>query len=468
MKLITRVAPQDAVSARPGKDRAFARAIVPVARIGHIGLAAHIGLVVCATAIGYVVARLTGLNDLSHSSTYLYAATSMLAIGLYGSTYAISLPDARRNVNTVVAAVTVGVLAKSLVISGLTYLLFRQPIFLVLGVAVAQIDPLSAAALTSRSSMSSRAKVILAAWASFDDPMTVLITIYAAMFSLKALRSHSGASFGLSASDSVLGYLANLGANLAFAGIVGTIWLLARSVGRRGWLAYHRPARTSSVAGTGQSPTSGRRQSHVAWQGAAAGILTVLAAIAVWRFWMLGLAMLGLIFRPRVLADWLERTVRIAFVLASVVLGMFLAHGIDVVYGIVLGAVAFGAQALVSVPLTGKLARNDRVKLALVQQNGVTAILLALLLQPNFPQATAIVGPAILTINVVHLVANSLWDSQPAIIARRLNGLRRAHDDDLEPARVASASSRDRSAVASGTVYAAGEAVEGVPHVRPT
>jgi len=429
-----------------------------MAGVGQVRLA----VTIIATAGGYVVARLTGVGDLSHSSIYLYAATSMLAIGLYGSTYAISLPEARRSVHTVVAAVTVGVFAKSLVISGLMFVLFRQPIVLVLGVAVAQIDPLSVAALNSGSSMSARAKSILAAWASFDDPVTVLVTIYAAMFALRALGGRATAAFGVSTHDGVLGYLSNLGANLAFAGVVGTIWLLARSAGRRRWLASPQSASLPPAAATTRWSEHDWRYRLAAWQGAAIGILAVLAAIAVWRFWLLGLALVGRIFRPRVLAAWLERAVRAAFVLVAVVLGMFLAHGIDVVPGVVLGVAAFGAQALVSVPLTRKLARNDRVKLALAQQNGVTAILLALLLQPMFPQSTAIVGPAILTVNVLHLAANSLWGRRPVGVTNRQDRRRSASECGR------SARNRDRGAIAGGPVYTAGEAVECVPHVGPT
>ncbi len=364
-------------------------------------------IILLIVAGGYLVARIAGVDDLSHSPVYLYTATSLLAVGLYGSTYTISLTEARRSASTVVAAVTLGVLGKSLLIGAITFVLFRRPVFFVLGVAVAQIDPLSVAVMNRSSSMSTRAKSILAAWASFDDPVTVLITIYAAAFARRILDGRVNAVSVVPGHGGALGYLAGLGANLAFAAVVGAAVVLVRVAARRGLLS---PRRGTPVAGREDRPrpvmtrTSGVRYAVVI------GVLIGLFAISVWQFWMLGLALIGLCFRPQVIAAWLERAVAIAFVLVAIVLGMLLARGIDLVDGVALGAVAFAAQACVSLPLTRTLQRSDRVQLALAQQNGVTAILLALLLQPMFPQATAIVGPAILTINALHQCSRAFCD----------------------------------------------------------
>ncbi|NLT54698.1 MAG: hypothetical protein GXX79_09045 [Actinomycetales bacterium] len=46
--------------------------------------------------------------------------------------------------------------------------------------------------------------------------------------------------------------------------------------------------------------------------------------------------------------------------------------------------------------------------LALAQQNGITAIILALRLEAEFVGVVMVVGPAILVINMLHLVANAL------------------------------------------------------------
>ena len=44
------------------------------------------------------------------------------------------------------------------------------------------------------------------------------------------------------------------------------------------------------------------------------------------------------------------------------------------------------------------------------QQNGITAIILALLLETVFPGTVAIVAPAILVISVLHLTSNTVLD----------------------------------------------------------
>ena len=54
--------------------------------------------------------------------------------------------------------------------------------------------------------------------------------------------------------------------------------------------------------------------------------------------------------------------------------------------------------------------RDDRVHLALGQQNGLTAIVLALALQPYLPSAVGIIAMAVLTVNALHLVTNGAWD----------------------------------------------------------
>lgn len=402
--MITESAPRMAATAQPDERP------LPCLTAGKSGVAgSRLALTIVAGVAGYLVARLAGMTDLRHSSFYLYSATSLLAIGLYGSTYSISVTDVRRGFRTVIAAVTVGVLAKSVLISGVMFLLFRQPVFLVLGVAVAQIDPLSVAVMNRRSSMSAQAKSILAAWASFDDPVTVLITTYMMIFAFQALGGRASVAYRLPVHEGVLGSLAGLGVNLGFAMLVCGTWMLVHAALRR--RLSTDPVRAAlRAADSSQGPLTREQWRRVV----AVGIFAGLVMLAVWQFWMLGLALIGLVVRPRVLGAWLERAVRVAFVLAAIVLGMSLAHGIDVIGGVLLGAAAFAAQALVSLPLTRRLPHRDRIQLALAQQNGVTAIILALLLQPLFPQATAIVGPAVLTINALYLITNALWDRQSA------------------------------------------------------
>jgi NhaP-type Na+/H+ or K+/H+ antiporter len=317
--------------------------------------------------LGYLIARLGGLTDLDESTGYLYGTALLLGIGLYASTYGIDLGSLRRDRRLVLSAITVGVLAKAVLIGVVLALAFRDPIFLVLGVAVAQIDPLSVAALLGDKRMSSRAKSILAAWASFDDPMTVILTVYTV-------------SLVTSGSAGPHSYPVDLALNLAFAAVAYLIW---RLVGR--------------------------------FQVVALVGLAVLFAVAVSQFLMLGLAIAGLFYRPR-----LDRIVAPvtngALAVAVVLLGMLLLGGIDLGRGAALGAAAFGSQIVVGWLLTRHLPRIDRLHLAFAQQNGITAIILALRLEADYSGAVAVIAPAILVANMLFIVVNAVVDRR---VARR-------------------------------------------------
>ena len=52
--------------------------------------------------------------------------------------------------------------------------------------------------------------------------------------------------------------------------------------------------------------------------------------------------------------------------------------------------------------------------IAFAQQNGITAIILALLFETYYSGTVAIVAPAIITINLLYLVANQLLDAHLA------------------------------------------------------
>lgn len=71
---------------------------------------------------------------------------------------------------------------------------------------------------------------------------------------------------------------------------------------------------------------------------------------------------------------------------------------------------ASASQIAVGYLLTGGLPAGDRIHLALAQQNGITAIVLALRLEAQFPGVAAMVAPAVLTTNLTHAVANRVLD----------------------------------------------------------
>jgi hypothetical protein len=366
---------------------------------GFLGATRHLWTLVGIIGVGWAVGAGAGTGDLSGSSLYLFLTTLLLAVGLYGSTSEISLREARQDLRLLLLAVTVGVVAKAALIALVLWLVLDEPAYLVLAVAVAQIDPLSVAALRDSSRLSPRGRTVLSVWASFDDPVTVLLTAYTAPFALRALNDSAGTSgtSGTSATssadgiagavgDDLLDYAAQLGWNAVLVAVAGALWLLLRR-------------------------TRGKDPAHwsPATQAVAVLLLLALVVTAGGYTLMLGVAVVGLFFRPPALTRHLGRISRGAYVTAAFTLGLLLVAGVDLVYGLALGAAAYGAQIVVGSVLARKLDRVDRVSLALGQQNGVTAVILALSLQPVFPQAVAIVAPAIVTVNCLHFAANSLW-----------------------------------------------------------
>jgi NhaP-type Na+/H+ or K+/H+ antiporter len=326
-------------------------------RLAQLGFFLVVGL-----ALAYLFK--VDVDAVAHSPAYEYLAFTLLAIGLYSGTYGIEPADTLRDGRLILTAVTVGVVVKALLIGGLLVLAFQNPIFWVLAIAVAQVDPLAVAALMSDSRMSPRVKTILAAWSSFDDPITVLLAIY-----LAALLSINH--------PSAMGWFADLAANLVLAAVtIGLCRLVPR-----------------------------------AWVVA----LPVALGVAIAGQWMLAVALIGFFCAPRRLAGWIPRLTAAALAGATILLGMVLKGGVDPLPGIALGLATYAAHFVVAWVLTRRLPRRDRIHLSLAQQNGITAIILALALQIDIDFAVAVIAPAILVVNLTHLVANHLYDRRAAV-----------------------------------------------------
>ena len=345
--------------------------------------------VVGAGLAGLLLAWAGDLHGLENSPAYLLLASTLLAVGLVGSTRDISLADVRAHLSTVLLAVTVGVIAKAALIAGVMFLIFRDPAMLVLGVAVAQIDPLAVAAMSRPDRTSPRARAILSIWASFDDPVTVLLTVYFSAIALDLRGGASGSAPGM-LGNRPLDLLLGLGANVAFAAVAWLLWRLLLAAGLRD--------------GAAVGP---RIRSTLGWTAVA--LLIVLVLFAAWQFLMLGLAIAGLFFRPR-LGPVVGRSTQAAYLVATLLLGLLLVQGVDVVEGVVLGLAAVAAQLLVSVPISRGLPTADRRYLAWGQQNGLTAVILALVLERNFPGTVGVVATAIVVINSIHALATVLLD----------------------------------------------------------
>lgn len=340
-------------------------------------------------AFGWAVARITGIDNLEHAGWYLSAVAVLLAAGLYAATYGIDLKEARQHFKLIISAVTIGVVLKAVIIGSSLAFLFRDPFFFILGVTVAQIDPLSVAKLMKGNRMSAKAKAILASWASFDDPITVILSLYAPLLVMQFTSLELGSVTGSrSDSSSLMPYMTALGLNIALAAVAFCLYQgIRRSAARiTAWAAWGVPA-------------------------ALYALLAAAFSVSVVYFMMLGIALTGLFLRPAKLQGLLDHAITWALGAAAVLLGLLLVSGISLRSGIALGIAAYAAQIIVGFLLTRHLPRADRWHIAFAQQNGITAIILALLFEPLHPGTVAVVAPAIITVNVLHWAANKIVDT---------------------------------------------------------
>ncbi|MEV5716851.1 hypothetical protein AB0L41_23395 [Amycolatopsis mediterranei] len=367
-------------------------------------------LLLAVLGASWLAGSLLGTGRVFLTSGYHLLVISLLAVGLYGSTRDIDIPELRQNRRTVVLALSVGVTAKVALISTVMVLFFPEPSSVVLGVAVAQIDPLAVAAAQHRSRMSASARAVLNAWAAFDDPVTVLLTVYLSMFALNA-----GGASAVTLASPVATFGLNILLNLGFAAVAFAAWLAARRLSAHGWL------------------TSGRSRARLAQAGIAALVL-LYAAFGVAGSLLLGIALIGLFFRPY--PGWRRTSAGIVFgalLAATASLGVVLAGTSEIltwltlVKGVVLGITAYAAQMLTGWFLSRGRDRFDRLYLTFSQQNGLTAIVLALVLEPDFPGAVAVIAPAI-------VVTNGLYYLGGALVRRAELRDEKEQEDALRPA----------------------------------
>lgn len=335
------------------------------------------GVAGAGLAVSEIIQAAWGVHARSVSGSFLYGKgiSFLLAAGLFASVYGISRRELQRNARVVLLAITLGVALKAGLVGAIMALAYGSAGFLLLGVAVAQIDPLSVAATLGRSGMSQRAKSILAAWASFDDPVTVLL-VYAGSFALPAASHGSGGGLGAGAGS----YLSQIIGNAVLIGVAAIAWYI---------LAVTLHGRVSD-------------RFRFALQGL---VLAGLLAAATEYGLLVGITVCGLFYRPPIAAV-MERVVNVAFYAAAFLLGLLLVAGVDLAAGLLLGVSVFAVQMLTAFVISPGLPRADRVHLALGQQNGLTAIVLGLALQPYLPQAVGIIAVAILTVNVINIYSN--------------------------------------------------------------
>lgn len=286
---------------------------------------------------------------------------TLLAIGLYGSVVGIDLKEFASHKSIIFRAVTFGVIIKSVLTGTILWILFQTPYAFLFGIIVAQIDPLSVAhLLENKSSMfSSSGRTILRAWSSFDDPMTVLLALYVFL----PLVVMTGNNFTFE------NYLFQLGSNLLFAIFLSVV------------------------------------SKQMKTNAAKLILLMVAMIVAIPLKLMLGIALAGLFLRPVI--SKLESIVHIAFILAAVLLGMlFIFDSFGIYMGIVLGISAYTAQYFVTYLVAPKLHKTDKQFLALAQFNGITSIILALIIAQYIPQTISVITAAVITINLLYYTGN--------------------------------------------------------------
>jgi len=337
-------------------------------------------------AAGLAVAAIFNFQGVQNSQWYLLTVATLLAAGLYSSTFGISIKEARTHVKLILKAITVGVLLKALIIGAVMTLVLHSAYGFILGIIVAQIDPLSTSALMKGRRMTKRAKTILAAWSSFDDPMTVIMSLYAPILVAAITGVHWEPIRGSMQAVGLSGYFIETGINILFAAGIFVLWRLMKR---------HSKATNYVVVAL----------LAVGMYGLLIGSLS----IAVYYFWMLGIAILGLFMRPPI-EKALTYAVQWALYIAAILLGILLINGANLLPGVALGLAAYGSQVIVGLLLTRKLPYKDRLHISFAQQNGITAIILALLFETYYPGTIAIVAPAIVVVKLTHAVANVVLD----------------------------------------------------------
>jgi NhaP-type Na+/H+ or K+/H+ antiporter len=335
---------------------------------------------------GLAIAAIFNFQGFQNQQWYLLTVAALLAIGLYSSTFGISIREARTHIKLILKAITIGVLLKAFIIGSVMSLILKSPMGYIFGIIVAQIDPLATAALMKGNRMSKRAQSILRAWSSFDDPMTVIMSLYAPVLVAMLVGVDWQPIRGTMQDVGVAGYIIETGINLLFAAGIFVLWRLMKR---------HSKATNYVVIAI----------VALGMYGLLAGALS----IAVYYFWMLGVAVLGLFMRPPI-EKAIDHTLHWALSIAAVLLGILLINGISIWKGAALGLAAYIAQMIVGFLLTRKLPGRDRWHISFAQQNGITAIILALLFETYYPGTVAIVAPAIITTNTVHAVANRVLD----------------------------------------------------------
>lgn len=299
-----------------------------------------------------------------------YFQLLLLGIWLYGAVYGIDTTELRHQKGNVISIVTLGVAFKIFFIWWILYLITWDPIAWILWWVMGQIDPLSTAKLSTTNKITAKGKTFLNTRASFDDPMTVLIVFYLLVPVIFATQAGIG----------------EYGTALLYNGLfVGVVYILHRLCSR----------------------------------SALFECILLLAAmiIGVYFWWMLGIAIIGLFLRPSLhilqKSFWgvVELTVKRAFALSVVLLGIYLTYGVtDLHVWVYLGAIVFVSQIVATTLFVRHLSVQDKNYLRFAQYNGITSIILATSLRKYDHRIIGYVAIAIVCITLVYAIASVALD----------------------------------------------------------
>ncbi|WP_044550150.1 hypothetical protein [Azospirillum lipoferum] len=324
-----------------------------------------------AAVSGLLLQVSTGIGIDPSGAWYEFLVYSLLAVGLYGSVHGIDRSVLRTDLGRILLAITVGVAAKAVLIAAAVQFLSGDPVLaLVLGISLAQIDPVSVAAALSSGRVgrsiviSARAQNIIRVWCSFDDPVTIIIAFI--------LYRYLGANDNISYYGIILEVIGNL--SIIVLGVV-FIWICS---------SFRYIEKYSPVF-----------------------LVSVLFSAAYFQF-MLAPAVLGLFLRPAI-DRYLAFATKMALFMSALLIGLLFTDVSMVWLGIGIGIGVFLAHLIVSLPMSAGLDKADRIYIALAQQNGMTAILLALLFERFHPEIISVAVPAIFSVNILHTVTNKEW-----------------------------------------------------------
>jgi NhaP-type Na+/H+ or K+/H+ antiporter len=315
--------------------------------------------------IGIVVGSFIDSKLLINSNYFDTFSSAALAIGIYASVYGIDKEKLLQHIEIIFSVVTIGVIIKISIIGGLLFLITGHQLSFLIATIIAQIDPLSVASLQHKNKLSTDGKTILQSWASFDDPMTIIISLWLAMFLLVDVNSNMN--------DIVQHAAAIFYENIGLAIVSFIICRL---------LNY--------------------KYTYLV-------IFVVSIIISIIFELFLGLAIIALFVRPSI-DDFIDKTVLIALLSVSFVTGILIASGVNIYLGILLGVLTVISQIIVSYMFTSKLTKEDKTRLSFAHQSGITAISLALYFSRSDDEIIGIISIAIIFINIFYLLSNYIID----------------------------------------------------------